>query len=84
MIELLLMNPATSCTPEQSFSTARRLKTWLSSTIRNRRFIFPSILNIHKGLTDEINLADVANESVSLPGSHYQYFGRFVASDFNQ
>ena len=58
MIELLLMNPATSCTPEQSFSTARRLKTWHSSTIRNRRFIFPSILNIHKGLTDEINETD--------------------------
>ena len=27
LIELLLVNAATSCTPEQSFSTARRLKT---------------------------------------------------------
>ena len=29
IIKLLLTNPATSCSPERSFSTARRLKSWL-------------------------------------------------------
>ena len=29
IIQLLLINPATSVTPERSFSVARRIKTWL-------------------------------------------------------
>ena len=32
IINLILINTSTSCTPERSFSTARRLKTWLRST----------------------------------------------------
>lgn len=83
LIELLLVNPATSCTPERSFSTARRLKTWLRSTMRNKRFNFLSLLNIHKDLTDELDLASVGNKFVSLHDSRYQYFGTFEASDFN-
>ena len=31
--KLLLVNPATSASGERSFSTARRLKTWLRSTM---------------------------------------------------
>ena len=35
IIKLFLINPATSCSPERSFSTARRLKSWLRSTMTN-------------------------------------------------
>ena len=49
----------------------------------NKRFNFLSILNVHKDLTDKINLVDVGNEFVSLYGSRYQYFDAFEASDFN-
>ena len=84
LIELLLVNPAASCTPERSFSTARRLKTWLRSNMTNKRFNFLSISNIHKDLTDKIDLVDVGNEFVSLYDSRYQYFGTFPASDVNQ
>ena len=38
IIKLLLVNPATSCTPERSFSTARCLKTWLRATMKSKRF----------------------------------------------
>ena len=37
-VHLILMNPATSCTPERSFSVARRIKTWLRSTMMTKRF----------------------------------------------
>ena len=35
LCNLLIVNPATSCTQARSFSTARRLKTWLRSTMTN-------------------------------------------------
>ena len=77
LIKLLLVNPATSCTPERSFSTVRRLKTWLRSNMTNKRFNFLSILNIHKDLTDKTDLVDVGNEFESLYDSRYQYFSTF-------
>ena len=33
LLKLLLVNPATSATAERSFSLARRLKTWMRSTM---------------------------------------------------
>ena len=77
-IRLLLVNPATSCTPERSFSTSRRLKTWLRSTMTSKRFNTLAFLNIHKDLTDELNLKDVGKEFVSAREGRQGYFGKFV------
>ena len=48
----------------------------------NKRFNFLTILNIHKDITDELNLVDIGNEFVSLHESHHQYFGTFEDSAF--
>ena len=61
IINLLLVNPSTSCTPERSFSTARRLKTWLRSTMKSKRFNNLAILFTHKEVTDAIDLIAVGN-----------------------
>ena len=37
LCNLLLINPATSATPERSFSSARRIKTWQQTRTRNRQ-----------------------------------------------
>ena len=50
IVHLILINPATSCTPERSFSVARRIKTWLRSTMTTKRFNNLSILSVHKEL----------------------------------
>ena len=39
--------------------------------------------NIHKELTDNLDLAEVGNEYVSLNDERYQYFGKFIKSDFS-
>ena len=83
LCRLLIVNPATSCTPERSFSTARRLKNWLRSTMTNRRFNALGLLNTHKELTDNLDLAEVGNEFVSLNDERYHYFGNFIKSDFS-
>ena len=53
---LILSNPATSCTAERSFSTARRLKRWLRSTMTNLRFNSLAILKNYKAFTDTLDL----------------------------
>jgi uncharacterized membrane protein YjjP (DUF1212 family) len=54
--KLLLVNPATS---ERSFSTARRIKTWLRANMSQRRFSHLAILNTHKIRSDNLRLVDV-------------------------
>ena len=80
-VHLILINPATSCTPERSFSVARRIKTWLRSTMTTKRFNNLSILSIHKELTDSINLVDIGNEFASKYDGRRMNLGKFVPSD---
>ena len=54
IIKLLLINPATSCSPEMSFSTARGLKSWLQSTMTSQRFNGLALLNVQRSA--QINL----------------------------
>ena len=58
VFKLLITNPTTSSTPEQSFSLA-------NSNVFGVR-------NIHKDLTDAIDLVEVGNEFVSLHDQWYQ------------
>ena len=64
IIKLLLINPATSCSPERSFSTARRLKSWLRSAMTSQRFNGMALLNVHKECTDQLDLMEVGNEFI--------------------
>ena len=59
--KLLLVNPATSATPERSFSSGRNIKTWKRSTMKAKRFNALSILYIYKELTDKIDLVEIRN-----------------------
>lgn len=78
---LLLVNGATTATPERSFSTARRLKTWLRSTMSQRRFNSLAILNTYKDLSDKINFLKVGNMFVDSQEKRYNYFGKFIPED---
>ena len=81
MIHLILMNPATSCTPKRSFSVAQRIKTWLRWTMMTKRFGNLSILSIHKELTDSINLVDIGNEVATKYDGRRINLGKFVPSN---
>ena len=78
IVHLILINPATSCTPGRFFSIARRIKTWLRSTVVTKRFNNLSILSIHKELTDSINLVDIGNEFASKYDGRRMNLGKFV------
>ena len=81
IVHLILINPATSCTPERSFSVARRIKTWLRSTMTTKRFNNLSILSVHKELTGSTNLVNIGNEFASKYDGHSMNLVKFVPSD---
>ena len=75
--KLLLVNPATSATGERSFSTARRVKTWLRANMKQHRFNNVALLHTHKARTDKIRLLNVANEFVQRNENRFRSFGKF-------
>ena len=81
IVHLILINPATSCTPERSFSVARRIKTWLRATMTTKRFNNLAILSVHKELTDQMDFIDIGNEFVSKYDERKINLGKFVPGD---
>ena len=82
IIKLLLINPATSCSPERSFSTARRLKSWLRSTMTSQRFNGLALLNVHKECTDQLDLMEVGNEFIDQNEQRRKHFGKYTENEF--
>lgn len=81
--QLLLVNPATSATGERSFSTARRVKTWLRANMKQQRFNNVALFHTHKPRTDKILLVDVANEFVQRNENRFRNFGKFTDLDLS-
>ena len=57
--------PATNATSERTFSSLRRVKTYLHSTMTQLRVNHLLILSAHSDKTDVLSLKDVANDFVS-------------------
>lgn len=61
LLQVALTLPISSATCERSFSTMRRIKTWMRSTMVENRFNDLSIINIEKDLAKQINNTDIVN-----------------------
>ena len=66
---------------ERSFSTARRLKTWLRSTMMQERFRNLIILNSHKESTERLSLVDIDSKLAERNDNRKRNFGIFKESD---
>ena len=82
--KLIYVNPATSAARKRSFSTARRIKTWLRSKMLQARFNHLAILNTHKHRFDKLCLVAVANSFVSLNENHERNVGKFTTADLSR
>ena len=80
---LVLTNGTSSAISERSYSTMRRLKTWLRSTVKQKRFNSVTLLNENPDTVDKMSLIDVASEFVSLHPSHLNTFGKFTDKDLS-
>ena len=54
LTRLFLVIPATSATAERSFSTMRRLQTYIRSTMTTERLNSVMVLNVHIGMLDNM------------------------------
>ena len=81
LVRLMLVVPATNAISECSFSSLRRVKTYLRSTMNQDRLNHLMILNVHKTLTDKLNLIDVANQFVEDSEHRLALFGKFKLND---
>ena len=66
------------------FSTLRRLRTWLRSTVKQKRFNSLTLLNGNLNIADKMSLISVANEFVSFHSSRLNTFGKFTDKDLSQ
>ncbi|XP_039279145.1 zinc finger MYM-type protein 1-like [Nilaparvata lugens] len=65
VIKLLQVVPISSATAERSFSALRRLKTYLRSTMGQKRLNNLAVLHAHRDVLDEVHLSTVMNEFIS-------------------
>ena len=77
LIRLLLVNPASSATAERSFSSLRRLKTYLRSTCGLLRLNNLAICHVHKDLVDEdeVNVDELMQEFILCRDTRGVVFG---------
>ena len=78
MLRLILTSPITSATAERSFSALKHLYTYDRSTMTEKRLNNCLLLNIHKDITDSLDLVSIAQEFVSKYDERKKYFGNFV------
>ncbi|XP_043240313.1 uncharacterized protein LOC122390924 [Amphibalanus amphitrite] len=75
LVRLLMTLPASSATAERSFSALRRLKTWLRSTMTQRRVNAAAVCHVHRQRLDRTDPSRVADIFASLNSSRQRVFG---------
>lgn len=61
LMQVALTIPVSSATCEWSFSTMRRLKNWLRSSMLQQRFTNLSVINIERDLANDIVSEEILN-----------------------
>ena len=76
LLILLAVNSASSATAERSFSSLRRLKTWLRTTMTQQRLNSCAVCNIHRTLLDAVDVNAICNEFVLRNDFRQRLFGQ--------
>jgi hypothetical protein len=74
-LRLYLTLPVTSCTAERSFSCLRRLKTFLRSTVSQKRLNHIALLHCHRDQT--LDLAEICNTFIVKNEMRQKTFSNF-------
>ena len=77
LLQAYLTFPVTSATAERSFSSLRRIKTFLRSSMTHQRLNNLFLLYVHTARRDSLDLISVAKEFASANSRRLNYFGKF-------
>lgn len=75
LLHLISVVPASAASAERSFSALRRLKTYLRSTMTQKRMTHLLLLHVHSQYTAKIVLNDVLREFASRSAERKSVFG---------
>ncbi|KAK5860409.1 hypothetical protein PBY51_021888 [Eleginops maclovinus] len=75
VIQLCLALPISVASSERSFSTLRRLKTWLRSTMTQKRLTHLSLMNVHKDIMDDVDMNALMRDFISMTPERQSVFG---------
>jgi len=76
LVRLLLTIPSSSAEAERSFSSLRRLKSYLRSRMKQNRLNHLSVLYVHKDKLDTLDVDEVAKAFIAKCDSRQATFGR--------
>jgi len=76
LVRLLLTIPCSSAEAERSFSSLRRLKTYLRNSMSQQRLNHLAVLQVHRERLDGIDIDVVAREFVAKSPNRLATFGR--------
>ena len=77
VLKLYFTLPVTTSTAERSFSSLRRLKTFVRSTMTQSRRNNLLLLYIHSTETNHLDMHSIAKEFASVNSRRCHYFGKF-------
>ncbi len=77
LVRLILVMPATNAISERSFSAMRRLKTYLRSSMGQKRLNHLMLLHLNKEKLDSLDLDAIGNEFVQGSEHRLRIFGKF-------
>ena len=80
LVRLILVVPATNAVSERSASALRRLKTYLRTTMSQKRLDHCMILHVQKERTDKLNMANIGDQFVMSSTDRQNRFGQFSSS----
>ena len=76
-IELCLCLPVSAASSERSFSTLRRLKTWLRNNMTQRRLTHLTLLHVHSDILDRMDIQPLMKRFIDNTPERKSTFGVF-------
>ena len=75
LVELCACLPVSAASSERSFSSLRRLKTWLRSTISQKRLTHLALMHAHCDILDKVDIACLVKSFISNTPERKSTFG---------
>ena len=77
LVRLLLTVPCSNAEAERSFSSLRRLKTYLRSSMGQERLNTIALLHVHQDRLESLNIIQIATEFIEQCKTRMETFGKF-------
>lgn len=75
LIKLCLCLPISAASAERTFSTLRRLETWLRTTITQKRLTYLALMHVHGDIVDSLDIGSLMRSFISSNPERKATFG---------